>query len=205
MSGRDLESLLSEDAGVRPLEDARSEFYFAHRDLIETWAALRRDAATQLAERLFDLSDRVELDLAELGVSEVIVEGERTGSYGRVKVARESWIAAGSEVWIGVEWEAKPLNAKGDVRAYACVRLPADPRRPADEVGALTDSLRASMPGWSSSRPQWPVWRYVKPASVTADGIVSETRRDFLRLWVGISEVVDSWVRQRNNQTHVPG
>lgn len=198
MTHPDLDALLALEHEVRPLDDARSAFYFANRELIETWAALRTDASAQLAERLLELADALESDLAELGESNVLVEGVRSGNHGRVQAARESWVAAGSEVRVGIEWEARPINAKGDVRVYACVRLPSTPRRPKQDVDALTDSLRAMMTGWTSTRPQWPLWRYVKPTSVSLHDIVNEARRDFLRLWAATSASVDAWAQDED-------
>ena len=197
MNHTDLDRLLRIDPPVRPLDDARSEFYFNNRDLIETWAALRVDASAQLAERLIDLGDQLEADLADLDPEPVIVERQRLSGHGRIAVMHETWAATNSEVSIGIEWETKPINTRGDVRVYACVRLPSKPARPVSDIDTLTDQLRTAMPGWTSTRPQWPVWRYTKPAAITIEAIVSEARRDFLRLWTNTHHIVDQWAINR--------
>lgn len=200
MTDIDLDSLLARDHEPRPLDDARSEFYFANRESIETWASLRTDASAQLAQRLLDLAEQLEADLADLGESNVVIQGVSSGAHGRLEATRESWDP--SEVSLCIEWEAKPLNSKGDVRVYACVRQPTAPPRGIEDVARLTDSLRPVMPGWSSSRPRWPVWRYVKPSPVTLPSILNEARRDFLHLWVGTSHLIDAWVQEGNAVSH---
>ena len=195
----DLETVIAQAPEVKPAEDERASFYLENRGLIETWAALRADAANIVVERLLDLAVPLSEDMRHLG--EIDVEVGTSYSRGRpsVDLVRAGWRNAGlgSPVQISLEAEQSAIGSRGSLQVFGCVRAKQghpDAVRWHEPLAAVGPRLRAIMGrNWKSSLPRYVVWKYVDAPEDGWDleAITLRAREELIRLWVATAPVID--------------
>ncbi len=107
------------------LSDERVRFYLRHRDQIETWAALRSEAAAAIDTELERIRDDIESLAADLGDDVLLltkIEGE---AYPRFLLHRESWKQNANDpvVSIALEWMRGKTFLNGNASAYVGIRV----------------------------------------------------------------------------------
>lgn len=188
-----LEQCLSTPVSFSPITgNERARFYIENRELIETWAALRADAAEAIEERFPELADQLSADLQALGEDDATVAIGTYNGCSTVEITRQHWNTSedGSPLRIALESsERNILDRHGSLRLYTGVR--AKQSHPlaatyATEANLLRDTLRAVLGNrWKSSPPRWPFWRYLplEQDNWSVDSVLLCARNDMLRLW----------------------
>lgn len=180
--------------GARDIADAKAWFYLDHRDDIETWAALRREARELLDRHLVGLSAPVG-ELAEELNAELETEDLESGSWPRIALRRAIWQHHGiHDVTVTVQWERARLLAPGSNEwPYVAVRVPSD----ADEsrrrlINEAMKPVRRALDGQISR--SFPCWNYVrspKGAPLDPETLTDAILADLWRLWEVASPVLD--------------
>lgn len=197
-----INEVLAVEPGFSPIvENERARFYLENRELIETWAALRADAAEAIEERLPELADRVSIDLDLLDDREASVEVGVYRGCSTIEITRRPWISGefGSPIRIVLESsERSLLDSQGNLRLYTAVRAKQSHPRASEFVPALArlrGDLRSALgSGWKSSEPRWPLWRYLvlDQESWSIDDVLRSARSDLLNLWVTAAPAIDA-------------
>ena len=137
------------EAPLPKIEDPRARFYLDNYRTIETWAALKREAATLLAEGLLDLGPIFEADSQHLGERiDVLADDGAT----QLMLRRPEWMTG---VGIGLEWTRAVLDRQADVSLYAGLQHDAT-EISEDDQGRLAELAAAARPtlgtAWTSGR-----------------------------------------------------
>lgn len=156
---------MSEQLALPPRDDADAQawFYLDHRTDIETWAALRNDAARLLERYLLALTPQLDELSSDLD-AEPYAQDLETGSWPRLGLRRTAWTHAGvNDISVLIEWERARLLSPNRPWPYVGVRISPsqqDSARRQRVADALAD-VRRSL---GAQRAQaWPAWRYVTP------------------------------------------
>ena len=93
------------------MDDERVRFYLKHRQQIETWAALRKEASAAVDAWLRTLVDDVEQLAGDLGTDVRALPPEDEGDWPFFGLVRETWSAGGARPWIkvGLQWVRKDV------------------------------------------------------------------------------------------------
>lgn len=195
-----LDEVIAQTPVLREVDDDRVQFYFQNREIIETWASLRREAAATLGDSLSDLVEPLQEDLEGLGEHDIqVTVGESRGRRS-VAITRLAWHRsnAGSPVQVALEAEPHVIGTLGAIQVYPCVRAKqghphSDLYR--DRLNALSSPLRTAMGrGWKPTLPRFVVWKYIDASAGLEDvtAILMRARAELLALWVVAAPLVDA-------------
>lgn len=199
-----VEQVIADTPPIKELDDDRVQFYLQNRDVIETWASLRREAATAITNALLDLVEPLQDDLVRLGENDIQVAVDESRGRQSVAITRLSWHQAnlGSPVQVALETESQAISTLGAIQVYPCVRAKqghphAEKFR--DRLNALSSPLRTALGrDWRITQPRFVVWRYIDTPEGSSDleSIVLKAREDLLRLWVTAAPSLDTLMAQ---------
>lgn len=154
------------------IDDERIAFYLKHREEIDAWLGLKKDASTVLDEFLRESVPEISQLAPQLG-DEVISRSTLAGRTPRVTLLRKTW-RVGQQIRAGVHlaWPATrvlwaPASDLGGEPAYVSVWA----NRDADGGVGLAKKLRSSLSARAKkiglrvgSSTSWnPVWKYMVP------------------------------------------
>lgn len=190
----DIENLLERPVEVQRQVSDRAAFYLTHRTLIETWSALRDEAAEAIAECLFSLVGPLSEDLRSLEVQDPQVTFHE-GKYPAVHLSAGSWRSASedSPLVVGLEWHRGAIRPNGSLGIYACVIAPLGHSKATTvqpHLPGLAARLSTSLGReWKHELPRWPTYRFVNVADDAWDAadIAKRSREDLLRVWAAAS------------------
>lgn len=212
----ELDQVLTIPHDVRPVEDERVHFYLENRVLIETWAALRAEAASALLSRVPDLVSTLATDLERLGQSDAQANVAESKGRDSVELVRGSWdrASAGSPVRVSLDTEASAIGSRGSMQLFVCIR--AKQQHPeADRwvapIKMMSSELRATLKattgsGWTlSSGNRYPLYRYLQLTEDdwTIEAILQRAREELLRLWLVAAPAIDRLLDDTTGQSGV--
>lgn len=187
------------------LDDERVRFYFRHREQIETWAALRAEAAASVDEWMTQLAPDMEQLARVLGDDvQLRTATDQDLPYPAYRFVRSSWTFAelsDPPASVALEWVRGRTTMRGNLTPYVGVRS-----AKTNALGAalrVDDSFRAAARARKdASSAWWPAYAYVTPPGdfpVSADAyrdVIVAAVRD---AWHAYSQYIDAAVR---NETH---
>lgn len=205
-----LDEVIAHSPPIKELDDDRVQFYLQNRDVIETWASLRREAAAAITNGLLDLVEPLQDDLVRLGEHDVQVAVDESRGRHSVAITRLSWHRAnlGSPVQVALETESQAISSLGAIQVYPCVRAKqghphAEEYR--DRLNTMSQPMRAALGHeWKVSQPRFVVWKYIDTPQDSWDleAIVLKAREDVLRLWSTAAPSIDALMAQGNPAAH---
>lgn len=161
--------------------DAKAWFYLDHRHDIESWAALRADAARLVEQYLRALVPTLS-DLADEHGARVYERDLESGAWPRFGLFRDSWSHDGQhDVAVVAEWERSRLLSGTRTWPYVGVRI--TPRqKDAERRQAVAAAVAPARRAFTDARTStWPAWQYVVPASSGAGVDPGELAADVWR------------------------
>jgi len=198
-----LDDVLARTPTLPETDDQRVKFYLENRQIIETWAALRREAAAAISESLLDLVEPLKDDFEQLGERDIQV-GVVGSRNQHIAITRLGWERAdsGSPVQVSLETESQVIRPGGAILVFPCVRArQSHPLAPQyrDGLAALSTPLKASLGRqWKSSPPEFVIWKYIDDLGESGSlaGVVETARADVLRLWTVAAPSIDALMNE---------
>ncbi len=181
--------------------DAKTDFYFRHRAVIEEWAALR---ATARAE--FNLGLRSSLSVFEpTDVSEGVISIDESGPWSKVGLADPEWGQRGWPLAIVLGWNTgQVLDPMGHGLPWVGLFVADSPDRAARSkqiASALGIPARAL--GWTAPREDgYPLWRHVEQptGSDTMEAWLRDCRQALKEGWASMAPAVTDFCRSNERK-----
>ena len=180
--------------------DAKAWFYLDHRQDIETWAALREDAAELVDQYLVALAPAFEELAVELDAEVEFGADLESGQRPLLGLRRESWHHLGvADISVVLEWERPRLLRPGRNQwPFVAVRMPRtqdDAQRERHIIEAM-GQVHSQLKGGRKADVPWPYYRYVTPPSDSPSfdpaAFLADVVASFRELWHVAAPALDA-------------